>query len=85
MINLINIIFKKIWNFFFICFCLLLNVIGVYLIFPLPPFPKNVIATIIGLALIGAGGPLIFILCLIELSKIIKKYNVNYDRSKYGK
>ena len=81
MINLNNIISKKIGNFYSICIGLFSNVIGVYLIYPLPPFPKNIITIIIGLALIGAGGPLIFILGLIELATIVKKYSANYDQN----
>ena len=81
MINLNNFISKKIGNFYSICIGLFSNVIGVYLIYPLPPFPKNIISIIIGLALIGAGGPLIFILGLIELATIVKKYSANYDQN----
>ena len=51
------------------------------MIFPLPPFPKNIFSIIVGLALIGAGGPLIFILCLIELTKNVKKISINYDQN----
>ena len=81
MINLTNPISKIIGNFHSISAGIVTNIIGVYLIFPLPPFPKNIISIIVGLCFIGAGGPLIFILGLIELSKIVKKINGNYDKN----
>ena len=79
MINFTNIISKKLGNFYSISLGLLTNIIGVYLIYPLPPFPKNIITIIVGLALIGGGGPPIFILGLLELAKNVKKMSVNYD------
>ena len=79
MINFTNIISKKIGNFHSISTGILLNTFAVYLIFPLPPFPENIYYIILGLALIGAGSPPIFILGLLELSKIIKKINSDYD------
>ena len=81
MINLTNFISEKIGDFYSMSFGLFLSIMGVYLIFPLPPFPQKIIYIIIGLSLIGAGGPFIFILGLISLSKIVKKINSNYDQN----
>ena len=80
IVNFINIISKKLGNFHSISAGILSNIIGIYLIYPLPPFPKQIVFIIIGLSLIGAGS-LIFIFSLIELSKILKKICVNYDES----
>ena len=81
MINLTNFISEKIGDFYSMSFGLFLSIMGVYLIFPLPPFPQKIIYIIIGLSLIDAGGPFIFILGLISLSKIVKKINSNYDQN----
>ena len=42
---------------------------------------KNIISIIIGLSLVGFGGPPVFILGLLELSKIVKKISINYDQN----
>ena len=81
MINLINFISSKIGNFYSILAGIISNTISIYLIYPLPPFPKNIISIIIGLSLVGFGGPPIFILGLLELSKIVKKISINYDQN----
>ena len=81
MINLTNIISKKIGNFNSMSAGIFANTIAIYLIYPLPPFPNNLVFIIIGLSLIGAGGPLIFILSLLELSKSLKNICGDYDQS----
>ena len=81
MINLTNIISKKIGNFNSMSAGIFANTIAIYLIYPLPPFPNNLVFIIIGLSLIGAGGPLIFILSLLELSKSLKNICGYYDQS----
>ena len=81
MINLTNIISKKIGNFNSMSAGIFANTFAIYLIYPLPPFPKNLFFIIIGLSLIGAGGPLIFILGLLELSKNLKNICGDYDQN----
>ena len=81
MINLVNIISEKVGNFNSMMFGIISNTMAVYLIYPLAPFPKNIISIIFGLSLVGAGGPLIFILGLLELSKIVKKISTGYDQN----
>ena len=81
MINLTNIISKKIGNFYSISLGILIYGIAIYLIYPLPPFPNKIVFIIIGLALVGAGGPVIFILSLLEVSKILKRISINYDQN----
>ena len=80
IVNFINIISKKLGNFHSLSAGFLVNVIGVYLIYPLPPFGNNIVFIIIGLALIGAGS-LIFVFSLLELSKIIKTLSGDYDQN----
>ena len=80
IVNFINIISKKLGNFHSLSAGILVNVIGVYLIYPLPPFGNNIVFIIIGLALIGAGS-LIFVFSLLELSKIIKTLSGDYDQN----
>ena len=80
VVNLINIISKKLGNLGSISAGILANIIGIYLIYPLPPFPKHIVFIIIGLALIGAGS-LIFIFTLLELSNILKKVCKDYDQN----
>ena len=80
VVNFINLISKKLGNFHSLSVGILVNVIGVYLIYPLPPFPNNIIFIIIGLSLIGAGS-LVFIFSLLELSRIIKTLSGNYDQN----
>ena len=58
---------------------LLMACIGCYCIFPVNPFPKNIISVIFGLSLTGAAGGPIGILCLMLLSDFIKKVNPNID------
>ena len=41
----------------------------------------RVVFTIIGLSLVGAGGPVIFILSLLEISNILNKICKNYDQN----
>ena len=81
MINLVNIISEKVGNFNSMMLGMIFNTMAVYLIYPLSPFPKNIISIIFGLSLIGAGGPLILILSLIELSKTVKKISTDYDQN----
>ena len=81
MINFTNIISKKIGNFNSICAGILAYLIAIYLIYPLPPFPNKIVFTIIGLSLVGAGGPVIFILSLLEISNILNKICKNYDQN----
>ena len=81
MINFTNIISKKIGNFSSICAGIIVYAIAIYLIYPLPPFHNKIVFTIIGLSLIGAGGPIIFILSLLEVSKILNKICKNYDQN----
>ena len=81
MLNTTNIISKKIGNLNSISAGIIVNAIGVYLIYPLPPFPKKIFIVIIGLSFIGAGGPVIFILGLVELSKILQNICENYDQN----
>ena len=81
MINLTNIISKKIGNFNSMSAGIFANTFAIYLIYPLPPFPKNLFFIIIGLSLIGSGGPLIFILGLLELSKNLKNICGDYDQN----
>ena len=81
MINLTNIISKKIGNFNSLSAGIFANTIAIYLIYPLPPFPKNLVFVIIGLSLIGSAGPLIFILGLLELSKNLKNICGDYDQN----
>ena len=80
IVNFINIISKKLGNFHSLSSGILVNVIGVYLIYPLPPFGNNIVFIIIGLALIGAGS-LTFVFSLLELSKIIKTLSGDYDQN----
>ena len=80
IVNFINIISKILGNYHSLSAGILVNVIGIYLIYPLPPFPNHIVFIIIGLALIGVGS-LIFIFSLLELSKIIKKISGNYDQN----
>jgi len=80
IVNFINIISKKLGNYHSLSAGILVNVIGVYLIYPLPPFGNNIVFIIIGLALIGAGS-LIFVFSLLELSKIIKTLSGDYDQN----
>ena len=80
IVNFINIISKKLGNFHSLSAGILVNVIDVYLIYPLPPFGNNIVFIIIGLALIGAGS-LIFVFSLLELSKIIKTLSGDYDQN----
>ena len=80
IVNFINIISKILGNYHSLSAGILVNVIGIYLIYPLPPFPNHIVFIIIGLALIGVGS-LIFIFSLLELSKIIKKISGNYEQN----
>ena len=80
IVNFINIISKKLGNFHSLSAGILVNVIDVYLIYPLPPFGNNIVFIIIGLALIGAGS-LTFVFSLLELSKIIKTLSGDYDQN----
>ena len=81
MINFTNIISKKIGNFNSIFAGIIIYSIAIYLIYPLPPFSNKIAFTIIGLSLVGAGGPVIFILSLLEISKILNKISKNYDQN----
>ena len=80
VVNFINIISKKIGSFHSLSFGILVNVIGVYLIYPLPPFPNHIAFIIMGLSITGAGS-LVWIFSLLELSKIIKTLSGNYDQN----
>ena len=81
MINLVNIISQKLGNFNSIFAGILINTMSIYLIYPIPPFPKSIFIVLLGLSFVGIGGPPIFILGLIELSKMVKKINTNYDQN----
>ena len=81
MLNATNLISKKLGNFYSIIAGILVNAIAIYLIYPLPPFPNKIFIIIIGLSFVGAGGPVIFILGLVEISKILQHMCENYDQN----
>ena len=61
------------------CIGLLIVSLGVLMIFPYPPLPKNIIIIIFGFILIGGGGVPIFVPGLIALNENIKKIDNNID------
>ena len=81
MLNTTNIISKKIGNYYSILAGILVNSLAIYLIYPLPPLPNKIFIVIIGLIFVGAGGPVIFILGLVEISKILQHICQNYDQN----
>ena len=50
--------------------------LGSYSTFPVPPIPKYIFSVIIGLILLGSGGPPIFIQGLLVLTKAIKENKI---------
>lgn len=61
------------------CLGMTLTSLGVLMVYPFPPLPKNIIIIIIGFVFIGGGDVPIFIPGIILLSKNIKKVNPNID------
>ena len=61
------------------CIGLLIVSLGVLMIYPYPPIPKNIVFVIIGFILIGGGGVPIFIPGLVSLKNNIKKIDSNVD------
>ena len=81
MLQFLNLISDKIGLFSSVSLGLFLMSIGTMFIYPLPPIPKNIISIIIGLCLIGTGGPPVYVPGLIALCKIIKNINNNIDEN----
>jgi MFS family permease len=54
-------------------------VIGAFLVYPIPIFPKNIIFVILGLSFLGASGAPIDVPIIIILNEKIKKIDKNID------
>ena len=68
---------KKFGSYGTSCIGLLIISLGVLMIYPYPPIPKNIFFVIIGFLLIGGGGVPVFIPGLVALNKNIKKIDRN--------
>lgn len=66
------------------CVGLLITSLGVLMIYPYPPIPKNLIFVILGFIFIGGGGVPIFIPGLIALNKNIKRIDPNIEELSAG-
>ena len=75
MLQCLNYISEKIGHYCSISLGLFAINIGCIFIYPLFPIPKSNISIIIGLFLIGAGSPPIYVPGLIVFCKFIRKIN----------
>ena len=79
VLHFLESITKKFGSYGTTCIGLLIVSLGVLMIYPYPPIPKNIIIVIIGFFLIGGGGVPIFIPGLVSLKKNMKKIDPNID------
>ncbi len=84
ILQFLDIITKKFGLYGTSCLGLIITSLGVLMIYPYPPIPKNLIYVIIGFILIGGGGVPIFIPGLIALNKNIKRIDPNIDELSAG-
>ena len=79
ILQFLDLITKKLGLYGASCLGLLIASIGVLMIYPYPPIPKNLIFVFIGFILIGGGSVPIFIPGLIALNKNIKRIEPDID------
>ena len=61
------------------CIGMIMNSLGVLMVYPFPPIPKKIFIVVFGFSLIGGGDAIIFIPGLIALSKNVKRIEKNID------
>ena len=81
VVQFLNFISNKIGLYCAMTMGFIFTNIGCIFVYPLPPIPRSIISIIIGLMLIGGGGPTLYVPGLIVLTNTVKKIYRDIDEN----